>query len=153
MDFQKKDKNFFKYLAKEIKNRDNPTDLKEVVIGFVENLEPVTVTTDGGAFTFAENNNLFISEQFRLRCEIDKTFDLSVNVPNLLTQAMSAQEIHSFTQLPCNMPQAIEFLAQAITKVSTEVLNLKCDLQVGDKVILAPLLDMHGAYVLIDKVV
>lgn len=152
MDFQKKDKNFFKYLAKEIKSRDNPTDLKEVAIGFVANLEPVTVTTDGGAFTFTENNNLFISEQFRLRCDIDKTFDLSLNVPNLLTQAMSVQEIHSFTQLPCNMPQAIEFLAQAITKVSTEVLNLKCDLKIGDFVAVASL-EQLDVYLLTDKVV
>lgn len=152
MDFQKKDKNFFKYLAKEIKSRDNPTDLKEVAIGFVANLEPVTVTTDGGAFTFTENNNLFISEQFRLRCDIDKTFDLSLNVPNLLTQAMSVQEIHSFTQLPCNMPQAIEKLAQAIEKVNTELLQLKCDLKIGDLVAVASLeqLDM---YILTDKVI
>lgn len=152
MDFQKKDKNFFKYLAKEIKNRDNPPDLKEVVIGFIANLEPVTVTTDGGAFTFIENNNLFISEQFRLRCNIDKTSALSSDVPNLLDQAKLVTETHSTSGSPCNMPQAIEKLANAIDKVKTEVLQLKCDLKIGDKVILAPLQDMHGAYVLIDKV-
>lgn len=32
------DKDFFKYLAKEIKNRDNPKDLKENVLGFVSAL-------------------------------------------------------------------------------------------------------------------
>ena len=152
MDFQKKDKNFFKYLAKEIKIRDNPTDLKEIVIGFIATLEPVTVTTDGGAFTFVENNNLFISEQFRLRCNIDKTSALSSDVPNLLDQAKQVTETHSASGSPCNMPQAIEKLANAIDKVKTEVLQLKCDLKIGDKVILAPLQDMHGAYVLIDKV-
>lgn len=153
MDFQKKDKNFFKYLAKEIKIRDNPTDLKEIVIGFVATLKPVTVTTDGGAFTFVENNNLFISEQFRLRCEIDKTSALSSDVPNLLDQAKQVTETHSASGSPCNMPQAIEKLANAIDKVKTEVLQLKCDLKIGNKVILAPLQDMHGTYVLIDKVI
>lgn len=153
MDFQKKDKNFFKYLAKEIKARDNPADLKEVVIGFVTSIEPVTVTTDGGAFTFLENINLIISEQFRLRCEIDKTSALSSDVPNLLNEAKQVTETHSYGGSPCNMPQAIEKLANAIDKVKTEVLQLKCDLQIGDKVILAPLQDMHGTYVLIDKVI
>ncbi len=112
MDFQKKDKNFFKYLAKEIKSRDNPTDLKEVAIGFVASLEPVTVTTDGGAFTFTENNNLFISEQFRLRCNIDKTTALSSDVPNLLSEAKQVTETHSYSGSPCNMPQAVTKLAR-----------------------------------------
>ena len=146
------DKDFFKYLAKEIKNRDNPKDLKENVLGFVSALSPVSVTTNGGAFTFTEGDDLFISEQFRLRCNIDKTTALSSDVPDLLDGAKQITETHSYTGTPCQMPSAIDKLAQAIDKVKTEVLNLKCDLKVGDKVVLAPLEDMHGSYILIDKV-
>jgi len=149
----KDNKDFFKFLAKEIKNRDNPKDLKEVCFGFVTALSPVTVTSNGGAFTFTEGDDLFISEQFRLRCDIDKTNALSSDVPNLLDGAKQITETHSYTGSPCDMPTAIDKLAQAIEKVNTELLNLKCDLKIGDKVIIAPLADMHGAYVLIDKVI
>lgn len=50
------------------------------------------------------------------------------------------------------MPQAIEKLAQAIEKVNTELLQLKCDLKIGDLVAIASLeqLDM---YILTDKVI
>lgn len=153
MTYTKKDKNFFKFLAKEIKNRDNPTDLKQNVIGFVKNLEPLTIATDGDSFIFIEGEDLFILEQFRLRCDMDKTTALSSDVPDLLNGARQVTETHSYGGSPCNMPQTIEKLAQAIEKVNTELLQLKCDLKVGDKVILAPLQDMHGSYVLIDKVI
>ena len=128
----KHEDNLINVLKGALKGRDNPIDLKPVYIGKIVNLSPIKVSIFDGKVILTEDDDLYISEQFRLRCEIDKTFDLSLNVPNLLTQAMSVQEIHSFTQLPCNIPQAIEFLAQAITKVSTEVLNLKCDLKIGD---------------------
>lgn len=115
MKFEKKDKDFFKSLAKEIKKRDNPTDLKEVVFGFVVSAEPpVSVTTDGGAFMFTEGKDLFISEQFRFRCNIDKTTLLSSTVPNLLNQAKEVSETHSYTGSLCNMPSAIGLLADAI---------------------------------------
>lgn len=152
MTYTKKDKNFFKFLAKEIKNRDNPTDLKQNVIGFVTNIEPLTVSTDGDSFVFIDGEDLFVSEQFRLRCKIDETTALSSDVPNLLNKAKQVTETHSNGGSPCNMPQAIEKLAQAIEKVNTELLQLKCDLKVGDKVVLAPLNDMHGAYIVLDKI-
>lgn len=146
-------KDFFKFLAKEIKNRDNPKDLKEICFGFVAAIEPLTVQTNGGAFSFVEGDNLFISEQFRQRCDIDKTTALSSDVPDLLDKARQIIETHSYTGSSCNMPNAIDKLAQAIGKVNTELLQLKCNLTVGDKVILAPLADMHGCYILIDKVI
>ena len=151
--YRKDDKNFFKYLAKEIKNRDNPTDLKEVCFGFVVNLAPLTVSTNGGAFLFVEGEDLFISEQFKLRCDIDKTSALSSDVSSLLNEAKQVVEVHSYTGSDCLMPTAIKKLADAIDIAKTELLNLKCDLKLGDKVILAPLQDMHGAYILFDKAI
>jgi hypothetical protein len=147
----KHEDNLINVLKGALKGRDNPIDLKPVYIGKIVNLSPIKVSIFDGKVILTEDDDLYISEQFRLRCEIDKTFDLSLNVPNLLTQAMSVQEIHSFTQLPCNIPQAIEFLAQAITKVSTEVLNLKCDLKIGDFVAVASL-EQLDVYLLTDKV-
>lgn len=96
MTYTKKDKNFFKFLAKEIKNRDNPTDLKQNVIGFVIKIEPLTVSTDGDTFFFIEGEDLFVSEQFRLRCKIDETTVLSSDVPSLLNEAKQVTENHSY---------------------------------------------------------
>jgi len=144
---------FSKFLAKEIKKRDNPTDLKEVVFGFVSSIEPLKVTTEGGAFTLSEGNDLFVSEQFRFRCNIDKTSALSSDVPSLIENAKSVSETHSFTGSPCSMPSAVDYLSQAIEKINAELLALKCEIEVGDKVILAPLGDMYGKYILLDKVI
>lgn len=146
------DKDFAKFLAKEFTKRNNPTDLKEVCFGFVSSLSPLSVTAEGGAFTFTEGDDLFISEQFRFRCDIDKTTALSSDVPSLLDSAKAISETHSYTGSPCSMPSAVDYLAQAIEKVKAELLALKCELSVGDKVIIAPVEDMHGAYILLDKV-
>lgn len=148
----KHEDNLINVLKGALKGRDNPIDLKPVYIGKIVNLSPIKVSIFDGKVILTEDDDLYISEQFRLRCNIDKTSALSSDVPNLLEQAKQVTETHSASGSPCNMPQAIDFLAQAITKVSTEILNLKCDLKFGDKVILAPLQDMHGAYVLIDKI-
>lgn len=48
------------------------------------------------------------------------------------------------------MPDAISSLASAILGVRDELLQLKCILQVGDKVIVAPL-ESDSEYVIVDK--
>lgn len=148
----KHEENLINILKNELKSRNNPIDLKPVYIGKVVNLSPVQVAIYDDKIILTEDDDLLISEQFRLRCNIDKTTALSSDVPNLLNEAKQVTENHSFGGSPCNMPQAIEKLAQAIEKVNTELLQLKCDLKIGDLVAIASLeqLDM---YILTDKVI
>lgn len=148
----KHEENLINILKNELKSRNNPIDLKPVYIGKVVNLSPVQVAIYDDKIILTEDDDLLISEQFRLRCNIDKTTALSSDVPNLLNEAKQVTENHSFSGSPCNMPQAIEKLAQAIEKVNTELLQLKCDLKIGDLVAIASLeqLDM---YILTDKVI
>lgn len=49
------------------------------------------------------------------------------------------------------MPEAINYLASAITKLNTELLALKCKLEPGDKVLISSL-EQTDLYILIDKV-
>ena len=49
------------------------------------------------------------------------------------------------------MPNAISNLASAILGVRDELLALKCDLQIGDHVLLASL-EQKDRYILIDKI-
>lgn len=142
---------FIKDLAKSLKDRDNPTDLKPSLIGIVKQLEPVIVATDEGAILLTENDNLLISEWFRFRCNIDKTSALSSDVPSSVENAKAVSETHSYTGTACVMPNAISFLADAITSINTELLALKCDLKLGDKVVLSSL-EQTDTYILIDKV-
>lgn len=148
----KHEENLINILKNELKSRNNPIDLKPVYIGKIINLLPVQVAIFDDKIILTEDDDLLISEQFRLRCEIDKTSALSSDVPNLLDQAKQVTETHSASGSPCNMPQAIEKLANAIDIVKTEVLQLKCDLKIGDLVAVASLeqLDM---YILTDKVI
>lgn len=148
----KHEENLINILKNELKSRNNPIDLKPVYIAKVVNLSPVQVAIYDDKIILTEDDDLLISEQFRLRCNIDKTTALSSDVPNLLNEAKQVTENHSFSGSPCNMPQAIEKLAQAIEKVNTELLQLKCDLKIGDLVAVASLeqLDM---YILTDKVI
>lgn len=148
----KHEENLINILKNELKNRNNPIDLKPVYIGKVVNLSPVQVSIFDDKIILTEDDDLLISEQFSLRCKIDETTALSSDVPNLLNKAKQVTETHSNGGSPCNMPQAIEKLAQAIEKVNTELLQLKCDLKVGDLVAVASLeqLDM---YILTDKVI
>lgn len=148
----KHEENLINILKNELKSRNNPIDLKPVYIGKVVNLSPVQVAIYDDKIILTEDDDLLISEQFRLRCNIDKTTALSSDVPNLLNEAKQVTENHSFSGSPCNMPQAIEKLTQAIEKVNTELLQLKCDLKIGDLVAIASLeqLDM---YILTDKVI
>ena len=142
---------FTKELAKALKDRNNPTDLKPCIIGVVKQLEPVIVSCNEGAILLEEGDNLFISEWFRFRCNIDKTALLSSNVPSDVESAKGITETHSYTGAPCTMPDAISFLASAITNINTELLALKCNLALEDKVIIASL-EQVDKYLLIDKV-
>lgn len=139
-------------LANELKKRNNPTDLKEGIFATVVQVEPVILHCENAQITLSEGDNLYISEWFRFRCNIDKTTALSAGVPNDLTSAKGVSETHSYTpNNPCNMPNAISYLANAITKMNTELLQLKCDLKVGDKVVVYPL-NADCKYILDDKI-
>lgn len=138
-------------LAKSLKERDNPTDLKPSIIGVVKQLSPLIVSINDGAILLTEDDNLLISEWFRFRCNIDQTEALSSGVPSDLESAKGVTETHSYTGSPCTMPDAISYLADAITKVNTELLALKCRLALGDKVIISSL-EQTDMYLVIDKV-
>lgn len=145
-------KDFFKVLADELKGRDNPTDLKSGIIARVEEIDPlIIVSYADGKIMLTENEELLISEFFRLRCNIDKTGVLSSSVPDNTDNAEAISETHSYTGSPCQMPDAISYLAGAILGVRDELLALKCNLQIGDHVLLASL-EQKDRYILIDKV-
>ena len=74
-------KDFFKVLAGELKERDNPVDLKSGIIATVEQVEPVIVSYADGKIMLKEGEELIISEWFRFRCNIDKTNRLTSDVP------------------------------------------------------------------------
>lgn len=134
-----------------LNERNNPTDLKEIHIGKVEQVSPVIASISEGKIQLEENDELIISEWFRFRCNIDKTTLLSSGVPDDLTNARGVSETHSYSGASCNMPSAVEYLAQAIEKVTGELLALKCDLKVGDLVVIGSL-EQLDKYVLLDKV-
>ena len=69
----KHEENLINILKNELKSRNNPIDLKPVYIGKVVNLLPVQVAIYDDKIILTENDDLLISEQFRLRCNIDKT--------------------------------------------------------------------------------
>lgn len=142
---------FIKDLAKSLKDRDNPTDLKPSIIGVVKQLSPVIVQYEDGAILLTEGDNLLISEWFRFRCNINLTGLLSDTVPTDLENAKGVTETHSYTGSPCNMPDAISYLADAISSINTELLALKCNLALDDKVVIASL-EQTDKFILIDKV-
>lgn len=143
---------FFKRLAKELKNRNNPTDLKSSIIGKVVELEPIIVQLNDGEILLVENEELEISEWFKFRCNIDKDSALSSDVPSNLEAAKAVTEVHSQGGSNCSMPNAIEYLATAIEKISGELLALKCELKQGDFVMISSL-EETDKYILIDKVI
>lgn len=134
-----------------LKSRNNPTDLKAINIGTVVKLEPLTVALYEGKVLLRENNELYISEWFRFRCNINKTEWLSKTVPEDLQNAKGVKETHSYGGAPCQMPDAIEYLTDAIVCVATELLALKCDLKLGDYVAVGSL-EQTDRYILLDKV-
>jgi len=75
-------KDFFKVLAGELKQRNNPIDLKSGIIARVEQVSPkVIVSYSEGKIFLVEDEELLISEWFRFRCNIDKTSRLTKDVP------------------------------------------------------------------------
>ena len=146
-----KNKDLTTVLKSALNERNNPTDLKEIHIGKVEQVSPVIASISEGKIQLEENDELIISEWFRFRCNIDKTTKLSEGVPDDLTNARAVTETHSYTGTSCNMPSAVDYLAQAIEKVTGELLALKCDLKVGDLVIIGSL-EQLDKYILLDKV-
>ena len=128
-----------------------PVDLKPLIIGEVVSLEPLTVATHEKKAFWVENEELFISEWFRYRCNIDKTNLLSQAVPGDLQNAQNVTETHSYTGSPCAMPNAISYLANAIGNINSELLALKCELKVGDLVVIGSL-EQTDRYILLDKV-
>ena len=103
----KHEDNLINVLKGALKGRDNPIDLKPVYIGKIVNLSPIKVSIFDGKVILTEDDDLYISEQFRLRCNIDKTSALSSDVPNLLDQAKQVTETHSASGSPCNMPTGL----------------------------------------------
>jgi hypothetical protein len=145
-------KDFFKILADKFKGCENPTDLKSAILARVEQITPlVIVSYADGKIMLTENDELLISEFFRLRCNIDKTGVLSSSVPSDTDSAEAISETHSYTGAPCNMPDAVSYLAGAILKVRDELLALKCDLKIGDHVVIVSL-EQKDRYLLVDKV-
>lgn len=99
-----------KILKFELKQRNNPTDLKAVNIGVVEQLSPLIVSISENKILLEENEELIISEWFRFRCNINKTGKLSSGVPSDLDtskaecdSASGVSEVHSFGGSPCQI--------------------------------------------------
>lgn len=144
-------KNFIELLADNLNNRNNPTDLKSNIIGKVVQLDPIIVQIEDGKILLREGDELEISEWFRFRCQIDSTKILSETVQSDCQSAQSVSETHSYTDAACVMPNAIQYLANAILGVRDELLKLKCVLELEDYVNIASL-ETDGKYILLDKV-
>lgn len=134
-----------------LKERNNPTDYKAIHLAKVVKLEPLIVSIYEDKILLEENVELYISEWFRFRCNIDKTSALSSTVPSKLDSAKGVTETHSYGGAPCQMPNAISYLADAISAVNSELLALKCELKVGDYVAVGSL-EQTDRYILLDKV-
>lgn len=133
-----------------LKTRNNPKDLKAIHIGKVVLLSPLMISMNEGKTLLEENVELFISEWFRFRCNIDSTSALSSDVLENLNNAKSVMETHSNGGTACQMPNAINYLATAIQKIDIELLALKCILKVDDLVIIGSC-EQTDKYVLLDK--
>ena len=150
---------FGSLFAKEFGKRNNPTDMKSGIIGKVVQVEPVIVSIDNGKVLLKENNELEISEWFRFRCNIDTELvenkkRLSDYVTGEVASAGNVSETHSYPAnkgATCLMPMAIDYLANAIKAIQSELLALKLELKKGDYVSVSSL-EENGKYVLLDKV-
>jgi len=149
---QKKETTIIDVLKNELEKRNNPTDLKAAIVGKVVQLSPIIVSISDGHVLLKENEHLEISEWFRFRCNIDKDKTLSKTVPDDTKNAKSVTETHSYNGGACAMPNAISDLASAILGVRDELLALKCNLSLGDYVVVASL-EETDKYVLLDKVI
>ncbi len=151
MSNKKKEETFIDFFKTELNKRNNPTDLKPSIIGKIVVLNPLTVQITEERVLLVEGENLEISEWFKFRCNIDKDGILSSSVPSNTDKAKSIKETHSQGGKPCKMPDAISNLANAILGIRDELLALKCNLSVGDFVIVNSLTETNR-YILIDKV-
>ena len=143
--------NLSSVLKKALNERNNPIDYKAMHLAKVVKLEPLIVSIYEDKILLEENVELYISEWFRFRCNIDKTKVLSQTVGEKLESAKAVSEIHSFTSTPCGMPNAVSYLADAISGINSELLALKCDLKIGDYVAVGSL-EQTDRYILLDKV-
>ena len=143
--------NLTSVLKDALNKRNNPVDYKAIHLGKVVKLSPLIVSIYDDNILLEEDNELYISEWFRFRCDIDKEKTLSQTVPSKLDSAKAVTETHSFTSSPCSMPSAISYLADAISGVNSELLALKCDLKLGDYVAVGSL-EQTDRYILLDKV-
>jgi len=148
----KKTETIIDVLKDELKKRNNPTDMKTAIVGKVVQLNPIAVSISDGHVLLKENEHLEISEWFRFRCNIDKDKTLSKTVPDDTKNAKSVTETHSHSGGACAMPNAISDLASAILGVRDELLALKCNLSLGDYVVVASL-EETDKYILLDKVI
>lgn len=146
-----KEETIIEVLHNEFRKRNNPKDLKPAIIGRVVELQPLTVQISNGNILLIEGEELEIAEWFHFRCNIDSTGVLSKTVPDDTNNAESITETHSYTNSACQMPSAISSLASAILGVRDELLALKCNLKIGDFVIVNSL-EETNRYILIDKV-
>lgn len=189
-----KKKDFGYVFAKELKKRDNPKDFKPseaIVVG----LSPVVLSVLDNKVTLTEGKNLIISEWWQFRRDIDKTFALSEDIPDLLEESADLfDDVNDLDILIQNIIQPIDQdlgvihsynpiaqprdrhnvevrnafsslslifqkialsntkISEAITKNKNELLALKLDLQINDKVIIIPS-SQADIFFLIDKVV
>lgn len=147
----KKEKNdFISQLHEQFKGCANPPNYKEAIIAKVVTAEPLSLHIDGEKNLLIEGENLLISEGFRFRCNIDKTTALSVDVVNALNSANSINIQHT-NGSSCVTNGAIDYLITAITKINSELLAYKCDLKIGDYVIICPT-EISEKYIVIEKV-
>ena len=126
----KHEDNLINVLKGALKGRDNPVDLKPVYIGKIVNLSPIKVSIFDGKVILTEDDDLYISEQFRLRCNIDKTSALSSDVLNLLEQAKQVTETHSASGSPCNMPIGLRKIIM-IKGFSQEMVKKLCQIKLN----------------------
>lgn len=138
-------------ISRELIKRNNPIDLKPALIGQIAALEPICVSVEDSQILHTEGDNLYISQWFRFRCDIDKTKVLSSDIPDFLDDAASIKEVHSANGSACSMPSAVNYLINAINGINSELLKLKCDLKIGDLVWLQSM-ESNNGYLLVDKV-
>ena len=143
--------NLTSVLKDALNKRNNPVDYKAIHLAKVVKLDPLIVSIYDNHILLEENVELYISEWFRFRCNIDKDGTLSSVVPDNLQYAKSITEAHSFTGAPCSIPEAISYLASAISGVNSELFALRCDLKLGDYVAVGSL-EQTDRYILLDKV-
>ena len=155
----KKDYNISRILKDELMKRNNPKDLKSIHLGLITKVSPVTVTIYDGKVVLSEGDNLYISEWFRFRCNINKTGKITDKLQESqqnCDNAKQIKEIHSYGGAECNMPNAISFLATAIEAtnfiIENEFLPLKCNLQLNDYVIIGSL-EQLDKFILLDKLI